>query len=56
MAAKERTEQEVEEVLNWCWASIERGYSGVRGLMYEEGVKAGIEWALGRTDERPDSD
>ena len=50
------SEGEIDEVLNWCWEAEERGRSHFRGMTYEQGVRAGIEWATGRSNERPDQD
>jgi hypothetical protein len=48
-----RTEEEVNDVLNWAAEGEEEG-TKYRGMSYEQGIRAGIEWLLGDTDDRPD--
>ena len=46
-----KTPDEIDEVLNECVAA--EGRSRYPGMSYEEGVRVGIEWALGLADEPP---
>lgn len=48
-----RTEEEIDNVLNSAAAWEEHGGSGVPGMTYEQGVAAGIRWAVGDTDDHP---
>lgn len=47
------SDAEIDEVLNQCSEQIDRGRSKFPGMTYEEGVQAGIEWALGRHESNP---
>jgi hypothetical protein len=55
MAGIVRTQKEIDRVLNWVAEGEEKG-SHFSGMSYESGIRAGIEWLLGETDERPDQD
>lgn len=55
MAEIARTESEINDVLNKCCEADENG-SVYPGMSYEDGVKAGIEWVTGDTDEPPFED
>ena len=48
-----RTNEEIDNVLNSANAWEEKGGTGVPGMTYEQGVKAGIDWVLGNTNEMP---
>ena len=48
------SQAEIEEVLNWAYKNTDDGTSQYFGMSYEEGVIAGIEWALGEREDRPD--
>lgn len=48
-------QSEINEVLNWCAEGEDEG-SHFPAMSYEEGVRAGIEWVRGDTDERPDAE
>lgn len=39
-------ESEVDTVLNRCLDSEDSGESAYPGMSYEQGVRAGIEWAI----------
>lgn len=43
-----RSEKEIGEVLAWAEAGAKEG------LAFERGVLQALQWATGRTDERPD--
>lgn len=49
------TKAEIDEVLNQAADAIDQG-SRFGGMSYEEGVRAGIEWVTGQTDENPMAD
>lgn len=49
----EPTKEEIDEVLNECAETVNRGGSKVPGMSYEEGVQAGILWVTGQSDEHP---
>lgn len=42
----ERTEKEIDQLLNVCTEAEEHGGSNYPGMTYEQGIKAGIEWLL----------
>jgi hypothetical protein len=48
-----RTDSEIDNLLNSANAWEEHGGSSVPGMSYEQGVKAGIEWLLGNSNEYP---
>ncbi len=48
-----RSNKEIDDCLNSAAAWEEKGGSGVPGMTYEQGVKAGIEWAIGDTETHP---
>ena len=51
-----KTPDEIDEVLNECVAAEANGRSRYPGMSYEEGVRVGIEWALGLADQPPFDD
>ena len=51
----QRLPQEIDEQLNRA-AEAEATGSQYPGMSFEEGVRAGIEWVLGLTDDLPISD
>ena len=48
-----RSSAEVDDVLNQCVDAEATGASRYPGMIYEEGVRAGIEWVLGQSDDPP---
>ena len=48
-----KTPDEIDEVLNECVAAEAKGQSRYPGMGYEQGVRVGIEWALGLSDDPP---
>ena len=52
--SKKPTQEEINEVIHWATKAEATGQSDYPGMSYEEGVRAGIDWVLGDTDERPD--
>lgn len=50
---KEVDKKEVDKILEFCGIAEETGSTEFPDFTYEEGVKAGIEWALGHTDQNP---
>lgn len=42
-----RTEHEINELLNRCVKAEETGESEYPGMSYEQGIKAAIEWLEG---------
>lgn len=48
-----RNEDQVNDLLNRCAESEETGNSEYPGMSYEQGIKAGIEWLTGQTDDYP---
>lgn len=48
-----RTDSEIDEQMNWAVVSEESGISAVPGQIYEQGVKAALDWVLGYTDTLP---
>lgn len=51
-----RTEQEVQDLLDQCMNAEVTGSSNYPGMNYEQGIKAGIEWIIGDTDDHPIDD
>jgi hypothetical protein len=49
----ERSDEEVNAVLNTCAEAEESGRSKYPGMTYEQGVANGIRWLLGEIDEHP---
>ena len=47
------TEKEINDVLDKCADAENEGKTRWRSMTYEQGVRAGIEWVLGNTDENP---
>lgn len=47
------TEKEIDEVLNRAAEAEDTGESRWPGMIYEQGVQAGIEWVLGRSKNNP---
>lgn len=41
-----KSEKEVDDILNRCLDSEDSGELTYPGMSYEQGVRAGIEWAL----------
>lgn len=50
-----RTDDEVDTVIEECYNSEAEG-SKFPGMSYEQGVKAGIEWLVGDSDQNPMED
>ena len=48
-----RDEAKIDDVLNKCADAEDEGRSQYPGMTYEQGVRIGIEWLLGITDESP---
>jgi hypothetical protein len=48
-----RTDEEIDNCMNSANAWEERGGSAVPGMSFEQGVKAGIAWVIGDTEEHP---
>ncbi len=48
-----RSEQEVDEVLNFAAEALDEG-SKYPGMSYEEGIQNALLWLLGELDDRPD--
>ena len=53
MFSVERPQGEINNLLDRCSDLENQGASLYPGMTYEEGVKAGIEWVLGQTDDHP---
>jgi hypothetical protein len=50
LAQKDST---IDDVLNRCVDAENEGKSQYPGMSYEQGVRVGVEWLLGITDEPP---
>lgn len=48
-----RTKAEVDKLIDTCIESESEGRSVYPGMTYEQGIRAGIEWLIGETDEYP---
>jgi len=55
MAQVKPSDAEIDRVLNWVAEADEDG-SHYPGATYEEGVRATIEWMMGRIQSAPDED
>lgn len=42
----ERSQEEIDELLNRCVEAEETGESAYPGMSYEQGIKAAIEWLV----------
>jgi len=49
----ERSNEEIEDTINECSMLEEEGRTKFPGMTYEQGVKAGIDWVTGQSDEHP---
>jgi len=49
----ERTDEEIDDVLNKCAEAADRGKSSWPGMSYEQGVEAALTWATGQSDDNP---
>ena len=47
------SQSEIEDVLNECSENEQEGIAKFPGMTYEQGVKYGIEWVMGESDENP---
>lgn len=47
-----RTEKEINDLIDKCADAAMNG-TKFSGMSYEEGIRAGIEWVLGLSDEHP---
>lgn len=48
-----KTEEEIDDVLNRASEAEDEGVSKYPGMSYEQGIKAALEWALGLVSENP---
>lgn len=48
-----QSDTNIDDVLNQCADAEDEGRSQYPGMTYEQGVRIGIEWLLGITDESP---
>lgn len=53
MYALSRKVDEIDGVLNECVEAEAKGRSRYPGMSYEEGLRAGLEWVLGLSDDPP---
>lgn len=51
----EITEDDIDRVIDWCHKGREYG-SHYRGMSYEDGVIAAIDWLTGNVEEAPDAE
>lgn len=49
----ERTDDEVDAVLNAAMEQEDKGGSSYPGMTYEQGVREGIDWVTGNADDAP---
>lgn len=52
----ERTDAEIDDVLNKAIEKVDEGASSWPGMTYEEGVYNAIQWILGDSDSHPMED
>jgi hypothetical protein len=53
MFSIERTEDEIDDVLNWASESVEHGTTHYRGMTYEQGVEDALLWISGAISDSP---
>ena len=53
MYTLERSDDEIDAVLNACSESMDAGRAKWPGMTYEQGVRAGIDWVTGQQDDNP---
>ena len=46
MISRNRTDAEIEDLLEQCWEAENEGKTKYRGMTYEQGIKAAINWLL----------
>jgi len=51
-----RTNSQIDAVLNKAQEAEDEGATKVPGMTYEQGVKAGISWVLGDSNDDPMAD
>lgn len=52
----ERTEKEINEIIDWAARAEASGRSNFPGMSYEEGVRAALEWVTGQSDDKPNDE
>ena len=52
MAELVRTDQEIRDVIQWCFEANDNG-SHYAGMSYEEGILVAIDWITGVSDDSP---
>lgn len=50
MAEIVRTDEEISNVIDWCYEANEKG-SHYTGMSYEDGIRAAIDWLTGYNDD-----
>lgn len=53
MYGVQKTQDEIDEVLNQVYEAIDQGERRFPGMSYEQGVEAALEWVIGNRDEDP---
>lgn len=48
-----RTQEEIDEILDWCTEAVEEDKTHYFGQSYEDGVQAMYDWLVGNTDDKP---
>lgn len=48
-----RTKAEVDKVIDTCIENLNNNSHRYSGMTYEDGIRAGIEWLIGETDDYP---
>lgn len=48
-----RPQEQIDDVVNDAWDSINEGTSRYPGMSYEDGVRAALDWVTGEVDENP---
>lgn len=56
MADIERTDKEIEALIEKCQKFIDRGSSRYPGMMYEQGIRDAIDWLTDEDQETPMED
>jgi len=49
----EKTEEEVDDIVNRCGEQESKGGSKWPGMTYEQGVRAALDWIVGWSDDHP---
>ena len=49
----ERSDKEINDLIEKCYEQSKRGTTKYRGMTYEDGVRAALDWVTGQDDANP---